>query len=52
VAFGFFSIVQKQKGDTLTIRARVREDLDRLREQHQASSLSRAASMSRALNAT
>ena len=33
-AFGFFSIVQKQKGDMLTIRARVREDLDRLREQY------------------
>ena len=33
-AFGLFSIVQKQKGDTLTIRARVREDLDRLREQY------------------
>ncbi len=32
--FGFFSIVQKQEGDTLTIRARVREDLDRLREQY------------------
>jgi hypothetical protein len=33
-AFGFFSIVQKQKGDTLTIRARVRDDLDRLREHY------------------
>lgn len=30
--FGFFSIVQKEPGDVLTIRARARADLDRLRE--------------------
>lgn len=30
--FGFFSIVQKQPGDLLTVRARVRADLERLRE--------------------
>lgn len=32
--FGFFSIVEKAKGDTLTVRARVRSDLDRLRERY------------------
>ena len=30
--FGFFSVVQKAGTDGLTVRARVREDLDRLRE--------------------
>ncbi len=30
--FGFFSIVQKTEGDILTVRARYRDDLDRLRE--------------------
>lgn len=30
--FGFFSIIEKEKGDVLTVRARVRADLDRLRE--------------------
>lgn len=32
LSFGFFSIVQKEPGDTLTVRARFRVDLDRLRE--------------------
>jgi len=30
--FGFFSIVAKEPGDVLAVRARFREDLDRLRE--------------------
>lgn len=33
-AFGFFSIVQKTGQDFLTVRARVREDLDTLREHY------------------
>jgi hypothetical protein len=33
-SFGFFSVVQKQGSDVLTVRARVREDLERLREQY------------------
>ena len=32
--FGFFSIVEKQKGSTLTVRSRVCADLDRLRDQY------------------
>lgn len=32
--FGFFSIVQKQQDEVLTVRARVRADLDRLRERY------------------
>lgn len=32
--FGFFSIVDKEAGDVLTVRARVSEDLDRLRERY------------------
>jgi len=32
--FGFFSIVEKEAGDVLTVRARVRKDLDRLRERY------------------
>ena len=32
--FGFFSVVQKHGNHFLTIRARVREDLDRLRTQY------------------
>lgn len=32
--FGYFSVVQKQGSSSLTVRARVREDLDRLREQY------------------
>lgn len=32
--FGFFSIVQKTEGDLLTVRARFRVDLDRLRDRY------------------
>ena len=32
--FGFFSVVQKQGSPLLTIRARVREDLDGLRDRY------------------
>jgi ADP-ribose pyrophosphatase YjhB (NUDIX family) len=32
--FGFFSIVEKESGDILTIRARVRSDLERLRDRY------------------
>ena len=32
--FGFFSVVQKQGSPVLTVRARVRDDLDRLRERY------------------
>lgn len=30
---GFYSVVEKSRGDTLTVRARARADLERLREQ-------------------
>ena len=32
--FGFYSVVKKRGEDCLTVRSRVREDLDRLREQY------------------
>ena len=32
--FGFYSVVQKPGEDCLTVRSRVREDLDPLREQY------------------
>lgn len=33
-AFGFYSVVQKGRGDQLCVRARVSEDLDRLRDRY------------------
>jgi len=32
--FGFFSVVEKGRGDLLCVRARAREDLDRLRQRY------------------
>lgn len=33
-AFGFYSVVEKGRGDLLCVRARAREDLDRLRDHY------------------